>query len=82
MVARAANLGGIKTDMDVLSAKYMLENFEDFSSISAWAFPSLGYCLKDGILNNDENILNPKKNVTREEIAVMIYKMLGKAKLI
>ena len=82
MVARAAKLGGIKTDMDVLTAKYMLENFEDFSSISAWSFSSLGYCLKDKILDTDENILNPKNNVTREDIAVMIYKMLGKAKLI
>ena len=43
---------------------------------------SMEYCVNDGILDNDANAVNPKKNVTREDIAVMLYKMLGKAKLI
>lgn len=81
MVERAAKLAGIKTDMDVLSAKDILEKFEDFNSISAWSISSIGYCVKDGILD-DANAINSKEAVTREKIAVMLYRMLGKAKLI
>ena len=68
-------------DMDTLSAKYTLEKFEDFNNVSAWAITSMGYCVKDGILVG-ENTINPKENVTREMIAVMVYRMLGKAKLL
>ena len=82
MVERAAKLGGIKTDMDVLVAKDILDKFEDFDSTSIWAISSLGYCVNDGILDDDANSINPKKSVTREDVSVMIYKMLGKAKLI
>ena len=82
MLERAAKLGGIKTDVDVPAAKEILDDFKDYDSISVWAVSSMGYCVNDGILDNDTNVVNPKKNVTREDIAVMIYKMLGKAKLI
>lgn len=81
MIARAAKLAGIKTDMDVLSAKDVLEKFEDFNSISAWSISSMGYCVKDGILDDVAN-LTPKEAVTREKIAIMLYRMLGKAELI
>ena len=81
MIERAAKLGGIKTDMDVLSAKDVLETFEDFNSISAWSISSIGYCVKDGILD-DANTITPKEAVTREKIAVMLYRMLRKANLI
>ncbi len=82
MVERAAKLSGIKTDIDVAAAEEILDNFEDFDSISVWAMSSMGYCINDGILEDNGNFVNPKKNVTREDIAVMLYKMLGKAKLI
>ncbi len=82
MIERAAKLGGIKTDIEVLEAKEILDNFHDFDNISLWAIPSLGYCINDGILEDNASFVNPKKNVTREDIAVIIYKMLRKAKLI
>ena len=82
MLERAAKLGGVKTDMEEAVAKDMLGKFEDFDSIATWAISSLGYCVNDGILENNADFVNPKKQVTREDIAVMIYKILGKAKLI
>ena len=82
MIERAAKLAGIKTDMDETASKEILDGFEDFNSISAWAVSSMGYCVGDGILADNTNSVSPKKNVTREDIAVMLYKMLGKAKLI
>ncbi|MBE7035642.1 MAG: DUF4430 domain-containing protein [Ruminococcaceae bacterium] len=81
MVERAAKLAGIKTEMDVLSAENVLETFEDFNSVSAWSISSMGYCVRDGILE-DATTLTPKETVTREKIAVMLYRMLRKAELI
>ena len=77
MVERAAKLSGIKTDIE-----HKIEGIENNDNISDWALYSLEYCIGDGILGNDTNDVNPKKNVTREDIAVILYKMLGKAKLI
>jgi len=81
MVERAAKLCGISTDMDSLTVQGTLAEYKDFDGISDWAVVSLGYCVKDGILGAD-NSISPKENVTRENIAVMVYRMLGKAKLI
>ena len=58
------------------------ESTKNIDNLSEWAVYSLEYCINDGILDNDINAVNPKKNVTREDIAVMLYKMLGKAKLL
>ena len=77
MVERAAKLGGIKTDIE-----HKKESTKNIDNLSEWAVYSLEYCINDGILDNDINAVNPKKNVTREDIAVMLYKMLGKAKLL
>ena len=82
MVTRAAKLSGIEADMNVLTAKDILEKFADFNNISAWSISSMGFCVKDGILDGDTENISPKENVTREQVAVMLYRMLGKAKLI
>lgn len=82
MTARAAKLCGLETDMNVLTAKDILEKFEDFNTVSAWSISSMGFCVKEGILDGNTENVTPKENVTREQVAVMIFRMLGKAKLI
>lgn len=82
MVERAAKICGLDTDMNVLTAKDILEKFEDFNNISAWSISSMGFCIKEGILVGDTKNVAPKENVTREQVAVMVHRMLGKAKLI
>ena len=82
MIARAAALCGMKTDLDIAAASNILEKFDDFGSIAHWSVSSVGFCVKEGILDSMTNVITPKENPTRETIAVMIYKMLGKARLI
>ncbi len=82
MVERAAKLSGIETDIDSLAVKDMLGRFEDFDCVSAWAAPSIAFCIKEEILDGYANSIKPKRNITREDIAVMIYRMMVKAKLI
>jgi len=82
MVSRASNLCGIKTEINVLEAKSVLEKFDDYNDISSWAFSSMGFCVKEGILDAEQSNISPKEEVNREMIAVMIYNMLGKAELL
>lgn len=47
--------------------------FTDYESISDWAVTAVRYCLNAGIFNgNADGTLNPKGNVTRAELAVII----------
>lgn len=82
MIERASKLCGIDTDVNILTAKETMEKFEDFSNISAWSLTSMAFCVREGFLNSDTENVNPQKAVTREQIAYMVYGMLGKAKLL
>ena len=68
--------------MNILTAKDILENYDDFGEVSSWAVLSVGFCVKEGIAEPDSNSINPKITVSRETIAVMLYRMLGKANLL
>lgn len=47
--------------------------FSDWESIADWANTAVRYCLNAGILNgNTDGTFNPKGNVTRAELAVII----------
>lgn len=47
--------------------------YSDYESISEWAFTAVRYCLNTGILNGGtDGEFNPKGNVTRAELAVII----------
>ena len=82
MVTRAAKLAGMDTDINILSAKNTLAQFTDYMEISPWAFPSLGFCYKSGILDQSPVEIKPKETVSRAEVATMLYNMLKGAKLI
>lgn len=47
--------------------------FSDYEDISDWAFTAVRYCVENGILNGNTNgTFNPKGNVTRAELAVIL----------
>jgi N-acetylmuramoyl-L-alanine amidase len=53
--------------------------FKDESKMSSWAIDSIKYVSDKGIMNGDTNgKFNPKKNLTREEAAVIVKKILEK----
>ena len=53
--------------------------FKDESKMSAWAIDSIKKVSDAGIMNGDTNgNFNPKANITREEVAVIVANLLDK----
>ena len=54
----------------------MLEDYNDKSKISVWAFGSIAKALQYGLLKGtSENTLTPVKTATRAEASVMLYRL-------
>jgi flagellar hook assembly protein FlgD len=59
-----------------------LAQFADSGTISSWAKSSVAFNARNSMLSGDGNgMLHPKRETTRAEAAVMIYKLLIKAGL-
>lgn len=82
MIARAAALCGMNTEMNLFDAKIALAKFGDCIKISDWAFTAAAFCREQGILAETNIEFKPQEPVTRAETAQMIYNMLRKAELI
>lgn len=82
MVARAAALCGLNTEMNDIETRNMLSQFTDYMQSAEWAKPSLAFCYKYNILSQDMLEIQPAALVTRGEIADMLYKLLDKASLL
>lgn len=73
MALRAMKAAGKKT-----SEPTDISNFADSADISEYAKEAIGSLTAGGIIKGDENgNANPKKNTTRAEAAVIIYRLLG-----
>ncbi len=82
MIARAVKLCGMNTDIEIFEARNILSEFSDYVKSSDWALSSLAFCYNEGILSTDVTEIKPKEEVTRAEIAGMLYNMLTIAKLL
>lgn len=82
MLARAAKLAGMDVAMNIGTTRDILSQFEDYVTVDSWAMPSLAFCYSEDILDNSDISIEPKKLITRGEIAQMIFNMLGKVKLL
>jgi hypothetical protein len=82
MVARAAKLCGLDTELDATATRDTLAQFDDYTAAADWARPSLAFCYRENILPQDALDIAPKEAVTRGEIAEMLYRLLGAAKLL
>ncbi|MEE1013467.1 MAG: S-layer homology domain-containing protein [Clostridia bacterium] len=82
MVARAAALCGMYTDRDTFSAQLTLAGFLDYPQVSDWALSACAFCSEAEILDNSAMYLEPRRAITRAEVAEMLYRMLGKAELL
>lgn len=80
MTARTSIICGI--DTSVGNTRDVLSEFTDYTDISDWAAEEVAFCIKSGILPSDVIQLKPQKEITREEIADMLYNMLKSAELI
>ncbi|MBE7022144.1 MAG: hypothetical protein E7414_02870 [Ruminococcaceae bacterium] len=82
MVARAASLCGMDTEMDTFAVRDSLAQFFDYVLSSDWSQSSLAFCYNEKIMDSSVMDIKPKEAVTRAEIASMLYNMLFSAKLL
>ena len=82
IIARAAFLCGMNTQMNTSYTRDVLAQFSDYVKASSWAQGPLAFCYNEGILDDSVMKINPKEAVTRAEIASMLYNMLSSAQLI
>lgn len=82
MVARAAKLCGMNTDLDSGTIRDMLAQFDDYVQVADWAKESMAFCYSSGILDQSALEIQPTTAVTRGEVAQILFNMLGKANLL
>jgi len=69
---RALPLVGIECDYVPV---VVLERFKDLSNLSNWAAEHAAVLAAYHFIGGEDNMLNPKVNLTRIEMAVLLYKM-------
>lgn len=83
MVTRAAGLCGMDTELDAVAVRDILAGeFVDYVSAADWARPALAFCCEEGILDTADMELKPLEEVSRAEVAGMLYRLLEKSRLL
>lgn len=83
MIARAYNLIEPQAELSQDRINALLAQYEDASSISAWARADVAQMIAAGIVQgNGPLLLSPKANMTRAEVTAMIARMLKTTNLI
>ena len=82
MVARAARLCGMDTELDTGTVRDMLAQFSDYVTTAEWSRPSLAFCYSEGILDDAALEIQGAAAIKRCEIAQMLYNLLGSANLL
>lgn len=82
MVERAAKRCGMDTAMDEYAIQNMLTQFGDYPSVANWARGSVAFCYSKNIMNQNDWNIEPARNITRAEVAQMLYRLLERAELL
>lgn len=82
MVARAAKLCGMETELSAAAVRDVLAQFGDYVTSAAWARPGLAVCYREDILDQSALEILPQQQILRCEVAQMLYNLLAKAKLL
>ena len=82
MVARAAKLCGLDTEMEASAMRNVLAQFTDYMRTSEYARASLAFCYHANILSQSDLDIRPADAVKRCEVAQMLYNLLGAAELL
>ncbi len=83
IIARAMKITPLKVELTEGEMKELLVTYLDGEKIAGYAKDGIAACVKTGIVQGRKgNILDPKKNITRAEVAVIVRNMLQKANLI
>ena len=82
MILRAGRLCGMNADTSETGVRNTLSEFSDYVETSEWAMAALAFCYNEEILDKDVIEVKPKTEITRAEVAQILYNMLGRAKLL
>ncbi len=83
MIARAMKITPLKVELAEGEMQKLLGDFGDGEKPAAYAKDSIASCIKTGVVQGKNgNMLAPKENITRAEVAVIIKRLLQKANLI
>ncbi|MFS0723425.1 family 16 glycoside hydrolase [Paenibacillus sp. 1P07SE] len=83
MIARAMQLTGLSVELTGDAAGQLQSKFADAGEIADFALDSMSSGLQAGIIQGrDGNVLAPKGNLTRAEVAVMVTRLLQQSGLI
>lgn len=83
MAARAMKITGLEEKLTSGKAEATLASFGDADKTASWAKDSASDCIKAGIIaGKNGNILAPKANITRAEVAAIISRLLKESDLI
>lgn len=55
----------------------ILSNFGDEESITYWARAGMAWAVENGLMSGSDGNLNPQGQITRTEVAVMLYQFAG-----
>ncbi|MGQ7886126.1 S-layer homology domain-containing protein [Paenibacillus sp. WC2504] len=82
MVARAAKLCGLDTNVQDIEIRDMLAQFTDYTKTAEWARASLAFSYREHILSQEMIEIQPEAAVTRSEVSDMLYHLLMASKLL
>jgi hypothetical protein len=82
MLARAAKLCGMDTNMSDEAIRDILSQFSDYRIVAPWAQGAMAFIYGTGIHDDTALDIDPKGAVRRCEIAEMLYRMLDMANLL
>ncbi|MBQ9604027.1 MAG: S-layer homology domain-containing protein, partial [Firmicutes bacterium] len=73
MVANAIAATGIDYEADLT----VLDKFSDTEDIADWAKPYISFLVANGVVNGANGKINPKNDITRAEVAVIMYNVMN-----
>ena len=82
MMANAAGLCGLDTQLSASETRNILAQFPDYTSSAEYSRAGLAFCYRENILSQDDIYIRPAEAATRAEVAEMVYRLLSAAGLL
>ncbi|MBQ9518897.1 MAG: S-layer homology domain-containing protein [Firmicutes bacterium] len=73
MVANALKVEGV----DITADESVLAQFSDEADIPVWARPYIAFLVENGIVNGANGKINPNVEITRAEVAVIMFNVIN-----
>ncbi len=82
MLARAAGLCGMDSELENYEILNLLAQFDDYTKIAKWAREGMAFCYGENIMDQSDLSTRPNYAIKRCEMAQMLFELLGRAKLL